>query len=192
MKHRTPPIVIRSTAMKTLVVYSSLSGNTKKVAEAISQVLPDCDLIPVEDAPSDLSKYGLTAVGWWAAKGAPDAKTRAWLKGIHDSRLAFFGTLGALPASDHAKDCMANIESLAMEPARGNTVLGSWMCQGRIDPKVVEVMRKLALPIHQDLLKHPERFEEASRHPDESDCLAAQDFFRGILADMGHSPQPYA
>ena len=179
--------------MRTLVVYSSLSGNTKKVAEAVSQVLPGCDLIPVEDASADMEAYDLIAVGWWAAKGAPDAKTREWLKGVRNRRLAFFGTLGALPDSAHAKDCMASAEALAMEPARGNTVLGSWMCQGRIDPKVIDVMRKLALPIHQDLLKHPERFEEAAKHPDENDCRSAQEFFRGILSRMGDAGhQPHA
>ena len=168
--------------MKTLVVYSSLSGNTKKVAEAVAEVLPSCTLVPVEEAPASVSDFDLVGVGYWVAKGAPDVKTRAWLKGVTNARLALFGTLGALPESPHARDCMAEAEALALEPERGNTVYGSWMCQGKIDPRVVDVMKKLNLEVHQDLLRDPSRIEAASHHPDEHDLRAVQDFFRGILA----------
>ena len=170
--------------MKTLIVYSSLTGNTKKVVDAVSEVLPDCEVFSVENAPSDIKDYGLVAVGYWTSKGLPDAKTSQWLKGISNGRLAFFGTLGALPDSDHAKACMARAEEMVLEPERGNTVYGSWMCQGKIDPKVIEVMRKLNLEVHRPILADPSRFEEAARHPDANDCLSAQNFFRKILADM--------
>jgi len=174
--------------MKTLVVYSSLTGNTKQIAEAVAEVLPSCELRSIEDAPFSLKDYGLVGVGFWAAKGQPDVKTREWLKGVSHARLAFFGTLGAKPDSEHARDCMDKAESLAMEPARGNTVCGSWMCQGRIDPKIVDVMKKLNLDVHRDLLKNSARIEEAASHPDENDRHSAQQFFHRILADIEHSP----
>ena len=176
--------------MKSLVVYSSLTGNTKKIAEAVCHVMPDCRIVPVEDAPTDLESYGLIAVGWWASKGAPDAKTREWLKGVKNCRLVFFGTLGAKPDSDHAKDCMAQAERSALEPARGNIVCGSWMCQGKIDPKIIEVMRKLDLEVHRELLHDPSRLEEAASHPDDCDCRKAQAFMQGLLAGLEHSPCP--
>lgn len=176
--------------MNTLVVYSSLSGNTKKVAEAIADVLPSCRLVPVEDAPSSVEDYDLVAVGYWAAKGVPDVKTREWLKNVHHAQLAFFGTLGAEPDSKHAHDCMMQANALAMEPDRGNTVRGSWMCQGKIDPKVIDVMKKLNLDVHQEMLRRPERFEEAALHPDEADIRSAQAYFRALTADLPHSGHP--
>lgn len=178
--------------MKTLVVYSSQTGNTKKVAEAVAEVLPSCDIFSMDEAPASTDGYGLVAVGYWNAKGQPDVKTREWLKGVSHARLAFFGTLGGLPGSDHARECMAGAEALAQEPARGNVVLGSWMCQGRIDPRVVEVMKKLDLDVHRDMLKDSTRIDEAARHPDEQDCRAAQDFFRGVLAREQRPPQESA
>ena len=38
--------------MKALVVYSSRTGNTRKIAEAIAAVLPGCEIHPVESAPA--------------------------------------------------------------------------------------------------------------------------------------------
>ena len=167
--------------MKTLVVYSSVTGNTRKIAEAIAEVMPSCELIAVEDAPTCVEGYDLVAVGYWNAKGLPDAKTREWLKEVRNSELAFFATSGALPDSEHARECMAKAESLAAEPKRGNTVHGSWMCQGRIDPHVIEVMKRLDLAVHRDLLRDPARMEAAASHPDERDCRAAQAYFAKLL-----------
>lgn len=167
--------------MKTLVIYSSLTGNTKKVAEAMAEVMPECTVLPVEEAPASVQEYDLVAVGYWVDKGMPDGKTRSWLGGVENARLAFFGTLGAWPDSDHAKECMAHGERLALEPERGNTVLGSWLCQGRIDPRILEVMAKMAGNIHPMTEERRARIAEAAKHPDDDDCRRAQDFIRRML-----------
>lgn len=167
--------------MKTLVIYSSLTGNTKKVAEAMAEVMPECTVLPVEEAPASVQEYDLVAVGYWVDKGMPDGKTRSWLGGVENARLAFFGTLGAWPDSDHAKECMAHGEKLALEPERGNTVLGSWLCQGRIDPRILEVMAKMAGNIHPMTEERRARIAEAAKHPDDDDCRRAQDFIRRML-----------
>lgn len=167
--------------MKTLVVYSSRTGNTKKVAQAIASVLPECTLVPVEEAPASVEKYDLVALGYWVDRGMPDGKARAWLAGLEHAHVAFFGTLGAWPDSDHAKECMAKGEALALEPARGNKVHGSWLCQGKIDPKVLEVMAKMAANVHPMTPERKARIEEAAKHPDAEDCRRAQEFFCSII-----------
>ena len=54
--------------MKSIVVYSSLTGNTKMVGEAIAEVLaPNCDIYKVEDNP-DITGYDLVVVGFWVDK----------------------------------------------------------------------------------------------------------------------------
>ncbi len=170
--------------MRTLVVYSSRTGNTKKVAQSIAAVLPECDLVPVEEAPVSVEKYDLVALGYWVDKGMPDGKAREWLAGVHHAHLAFFGTLGAWPDSDHARECMAKGEAMALEPARGNTVHGSWLCQGRIDPKVLEMMAKMAGDVHPMTPERKARIKEAAKHPDAEDCRRAQEFFCNILKEM--------
>ena len=57
--------------MKSLVVYSSRTGNTRKIAEAVAEALPGCHLHPVEEAPQP-EGYDLVAVGYWVDKGMPD------------------------------------------------------------------------------------------------------------------------
>lgn len=167
--------------MKALVVYSSLTGNTRKVAEAVAAVLPGCRPVPVAEAPENVEQYDLVAVGYWVDKGMPDKRTLAWLEGVKHARLAFFGTLGAWPDSDHARECMARGEAAAREPARGNTVLGSWLCQGKIDPRVLEVMARVAADVHPMTPERMARIEEAAKHPDDDDCRRAQEFFRTVL-----------
>ena len=53
--------------MKAAVVYSTLTGNTRKVAEAFCAGLGEgAELFDVKDAP-DPAGYDLVAVGFWVA-----------------------------------------------------------------------------------------------------------------------------
>lgn len=168
--------------MKSLIVYSSRTGNTKKVAEAIASVLPDCDLHPVESAPS-AEGYDLIAVGYWADRGKPDARASAYLQTLRGTTLALFGTLGAWPDSDHARDCAAAGEALAA--SHGNTVLGTFLCQGRIDPKVIDFMRKKFADRHPMTPERLARIREAEKHPDAEDCRRARELFLDYAARVG-------
>ena len=46
--------------MKSIVIYSSLTGNTKQVAEAITSVLPaGTPCVSMKELPPDVSSYDL-------------------------------------------------------------------------------------------------------------------------------------
>ena len=128
--------------MKTLIVYSSRTGNTRTIAEAIAEALPGSHCCPVEEA---LEPHGfdLVAVGYWVDRGGPDSRAKAYMEHISHSRVALFGTLGAWPDSEHARDCRRMGEELLREPERGNMVLGTFLCQGKVDPRVVAAMQKM-------------------------------------------------
>ena len=75
--------------MKSLVVYSSLTGNTKMVGEAIAEVLaPDCDIFKVEDNPN-YADYDLVVVGYWVDKGTADAKAANYLNPLKIAKLTY-------------------------------------------------------------------------------------------------------
>lgn len=166
--------------MKTLIIYSSKTGNTLSIAEAIHEALPDSDILPVENAPAPETlpgEYGMVCVGYWVDKGMPDAKARAYLENLRGVRAALFGTLGAWPDSEHARDCIRKSEALLKEPERGNTVMGSFICQGKVDPRVVEMMNKVAADVHPMTPERKARLEEAARHPDDTDRARAKECF---------------
>lgn len=161
--------------MKILIVYSSRTGNTKKVAEAIMKVMPEGTLCcPVEQAPAP-EAYDFIAVGFWADRENADAKAKAYMERIKGKRTALFATMGADPNSPHARMTMQNAQALLEQE---NTVTATFICQGRIDPAVTERLRKL--PAGHPHAMTPDRLarhEEAASHPDETDLMNARAAF---------------
>jgi flavodoxin len=165
--------------MRSLLVYSSLTGNTKKVAEAIMQIMPpNTDICTVESAPP-IEFYDFIILGFWVKRGKPDAKMLEFIKGIKGKKVAFFSTLGAYPDSEHAISVIKDTTELLEQ---NNKVLGSFICQGKIHPKLTESINNLPTSHHHAMT--PERLarhQEASKHPDENDLTNAQQTFKRIL-----------
>ena len=159
------------------------SSQASVIAEAIAAVLPGCEIYPVESAPAP-EGYDLVAVGYWVDKGMPDAQAKAYLETVRDPKVALFGTLGAWPDSDHARDCIAQGEALVNAPERRNKVLGTYLCQGKVDPKIVAMMQKMASDVHPMTPERKARLEEAAKPPDEADCLRAQEAFKGFAEQV--------
>jgi len=58
--------------MKLLVTYSSRTGNTKKVAEAIISIMPAVtEIYPVEEAPPPQG-YDFIVFGFWVNRETAD------------------------------------------------------------------------------------------------------------------------
>lgn len=167
--------------MKTLFVFSSQTGNTEKICRAAAEVLPGCAIFPVEDAPAP-EGYDLVAVGFWVDRGMPDTRAKAYLEGIRHARVALLGTLGAWPDSEHAQECRTQAEALLS--GRDNVVAGSFLCQGKVDPRVVEMMQKVAAREHPMTEERKARLAEAAKHPDEQDCENARAFMRAVVAQL--------
>ncbi|GBC60859.1 flavodoxin [Desulfonema ishimotonii] len=166
--------------MKSLVVYSSRTGNTRKVAQAIFEILPEPkEIHPVETAPPP-DEFDFIALGFWANKGTADEAAQKYMKTINGKNVGVFGTLGAYPDSEHARKCMARVEKLL----EGNHVHGGFMCQGKVDPDVVQMMAKVAPEKHPMTPERRNRLEEAKLHPDEKDLLNARTAFEAILEKL--------
>lgn len=152
---------------RVVILYSSVTGNTRRVAEALAASSGD-PLLDVRHLDA-LPDAGVLALGFWVRRGQPDETSqRAW-RSLRGRSVFYFGTLGAWPSSDHARRCRKAAESLLC--GGGNRCLGGFLCQGRVDPHM------LALSAHKGT--HPlteerrARLAEAARHPDATDCAAA-------------------
>ena len=76
--------------MKSLVVYSSQTGNTRKLAEAVFEALSgEKEILPVDDAP-DPSEYDLIAVGFWLKGGTADPKSAEYLGKVTQQAIFLF------------------------------------------------------------------------------------------------------
>lgn len=169
--------------MKSLVVYSSLTGNTKMVAEAVAEALgADTVLVSVDECPS-ADEYDLVAVGYWVDKGTADKKSADYLKSLRNKKVALFATLGAYPDSEHAAQSLANGAALL---DTSNTVVGTFICQGKVDAKLVEQMAKMFPAEHPHGLNEArkKRLADAAKHPDENDLKNAKAVFAKIKAAL--------
>jgi flavodoxin len=167
--------------MKTAIVYSSRTGNTRRIAEAIHSVMPEGTAIfPVEEAPAP-DDYDFLALGFWVDKGAPDTAMSRYMEEVRGKKLGLFGTLGAWPDSEHAREAMQR----AVDRVDGNTVLGAFLCQGKVDPKLLAAMAKMGPNNpHAMTEERRARIEEAAKHPDETDCARARQVFSELLGKL--------
>lgn len=167
--------------MKNLVVYSSLTGNTKMVAEVIAEELGGA-LADVTQQP-DPAAYDFIAVGFWVDRGTADAKAAEYIRGLRNKQVALFATLGADPSSEHARKSLNNAANLLDS---SNTYCGDFICQGKVDPKLIEKMASLFPPGHPHGMNEERRarHQAASTHPDAEDLKSARRAFAEMKEKM--------
>lgn len=158
--------------MKTLIVYSSQTGNTRKIADKIYESLEgEKDIITVDQDP-DPSGYDLVAAGFWYMGGKPDPKSQKFLAKISKGTKVFlFATHGAGSDSDHAKNGILAAVNLIKEAE----VVGAFSCQGEVNPEILEKVSQRPQP--------PEWLPEAPLamgHPDESDFIELEKILKKI------------
>ena len=129
---------------KWAVIYSSVTGNTRTIAEAIAEQAGDADVFRVQDAPEDLSGYDVVALGYWLRLGQPDPLMLKYLPKVRDAQVVFFQTHGTSPTSEHA---ITSFARAGYNLGPGCTILGTFGCRGKINPARTQVpMTRTAVP----------------------------------------------
>ena len=77
------------------IIYSSKTGNTKKLAEAIYNTLPQnkCDYYGTVDKIDDVLS-NVIYIGFWTEKGNADHLTIDFLNKLRNKKIFLFGTAG--------------------------------------------------------------------------------------------------
>lgn len=139
------------------VVYNSLTGNTKMLADRISEILPNDD-----------DNDDIVFVGFWTDKGNADSKTIEYLKLLRNKKIFLFGTCGFGGSEAYFDRILTNVKS---NIDSSNEIIGEYMCQGKMPSSVRERYLKMKesdnCPPNIDALI--DNFDKALSHPDEKD-----------------------
>ena len=157
------------------MIYSSITGNTKLIAEKIAEAACEADLFEVKSAPENLSEYEVVAIGYWLKRGGPDPLMTEFLPKVSNANVILFQTHGTEPKSEHAITAFARAAYLLGE---GCKILGTFSCQGKVNPALIE--RRLKAGGDDPHVGGIERWKRAATHPDEEDFQAAADFVASI------------
>ncbi len=158
--------------MKSLIIYSSQTENTKKLADVIYETLDgEKELSSIDKAPS-LKGYDTIFIGFWFQAGKPDPKTLEFLEKTGDGfKIFLFATHGAAKGSDHVKNAIDHARKLL----KGNDITGVFTCQGEVNPKVLEKVKQKPEP--------PQWIGaagDAVGHPDKDDLSALEQAVKAL------------
>jgi flavodoxin len=166
--------------MKGLIVYSSLTGNTKKIAEAIYEAIPFEKEIYSEDENYDLDQYDVIIIGYWLDKGMCNKKIKEIIEKLENKDIVLFGTLGARDKGEYYESIKKKIEAIIPE---SNKMLGHFLCQGKIDERLTEKYKEMIKesPNAEHIKEQLKNHYEAASHPDLNDLQMAKDFISNNL-----------
>lgn len=164
--------------MKILIVYSSLTGNTKKVCEKAFEIL-NCEkeFIAIENINENiLIHYKNIIIGTWIDKASADEKMRIFLKNLSGKNLYFIASLAAPLDSEHAKKCYNNLAKLC---SKNNNFKDGVLTRGKVSEELREKFDKFPLNIiHKFVPNIKEIVLDAESHPDESDFKLIENFIK--------------
>lgn len=170
--------------MKTLITYSSQTGNTKKLAEGIYKHINknnkfDLDIMPISEV-ENIKEYEVILIGYWVDKGGPNKEAALFMEKISNKKIGIFATLGAYPDSRHAFESLVAGEDLIKE---NNEVIGKYICQGSVSPKLINYFKTLGPDNHHSISEEKlKRYKIAELHPNEIEMQSAAILFEERLS----------
>ncbi|MFV0498630.1 MAG: flavodoxin family protein [Bacilli bacterium] len=171
--------------MKKILLYSTKTGNTKKIADVIAkEINPDYFGDVAEFDALNIDSEDLIIIGGWIDKGLMNKEVMDFITKLNKKNVAFYFTLGAYPNSMHAFDCINNIKKSFT--ANENNILAHYHCQGAIDPKLIEWMNNLPSEhSHSPDENRINRWNDAKSHPNQEDFNSAKNFVSIIEKKLG-------
>lgn len=155
--------------MSYAIVYSSRTGNTAMLAQAVREALPqeDCRYFGAP-APQALTA-DTVYVGFWTDKGTCDEPTARFLQSLTDQKVFLFGTAGFGGAPAYFQQILDQVKA---NLAPGVQVTGTYMCQGKMPQAVRD--RYAAMEESPRRTTMLENFDQALSHPDQEDLARLQ------------------
>lgn len=161
--------------MKVLVAYMSVTGNTKKVAEAIFKEIQEEKEIKELGEVENLEGYDAAFIGFPVHGFGPPEDVKVFLdKYAKGKNIALFIT-HAMPQS---MEMLEGILVKCNEPACEANLLGTFDCQGELDESLTQKLLNNPDPKMQ---KFGAMREMTLGHPDANEIESAQLFTKEIM-----------
>ena len=154
--------------MKYSIVYSSRTGNTRMLAEAVRAALPEADCVYYGEPDSAALDAERIYCGFWTDRGSCDAASAEFLKTLDRQELFLFGTAGFGGSEEYFDRVLSAAGKNVPEGVRP---AGSFMCQGRMPDSVRQRYEKMSEGPNPpanvgELIAN---FDRALQHPNEKD-----------------------
>ena len=150
------------------IIYSSKTGNTKKLAEAIYNTLPQnkCDYYGTVDKIDDVLS-NVIYIGFWTEKGNADHLTIDFLNKLKNKKIFLFGTAGYGESEKYFEGIINNVKK---NIDSSNTIIGTFMCQGKMPISVRKRYEKQKKELSRANIDNLiENFDKALSHPNQLD-----------------------
>ncbi len=159
---------------KILVAYMSQTGNTRKVAEAIFDAIPEPkELKRLQDVVS-LEGYGLAFLGFPVQGSGPNNQAKSALgKLAKGRRVALFITHAAPEDAPEMPECKQRFRDVA----EGADIVGLFDCQGQLAWMVKTFMRFMPDP----QLRRWAKMDNSKGQPDAARLERAGAFAREVV-----------
>ena len=154
------------------IVYSSKTGNTKMLADALHQALPADDCLYFGAPDAQALAAGRVYIGFWTDKGTCDAETAAFLAQLTQQEIFLFGTCGFGGGVAYFEQILARVRDLLPESVQ---LVGSYLCPGKMPQSVRDRYVRIAEeePAKRShMQKMIFNFDCALSHPDANDLQA--------------------
>lgn len=166
-----------------LILYSSITGNTKKIATSIFNAIPGTskELCDIKNFHYD-KEANVYFVGFWTNRGSCDMNILTLLSSLHNKKIALFGTCGMGQNPIYFHSIANNVSAFIAEDCE---YLGSYFCQGKMPHSILEkyeMLKKKNPEESSSIDKMIENYNEALSHPNDQDFTEAQNFTNNILS----------
>lgn len=170
----------RGKYMNIAIIYSSITGNTKTIAEEIRKNLTYENIVYFGKVTELMPKADIYFIGSWTNKGNASDDIIQFIKKIKNKKIAYFGTAGYGGNESYYKTLFERLKS---NIDSSNQILGYFYCQGKMPIQIRERYVKMITnnPEDRELKVDIKNFDEALTHPDETDLKNAKTWAQNIL-----------
>lgn len=152
--------------MDLAIIYDSLTGNTKFLAEEIKKQIPRCFIEKVSNTTN--INADIYFIGTPIIKGMCTEKIEKYFQTLENKKIFLFATAGYGGDLTYFNVIKNRIEKII---PKSNEIIGTFFCQGKMQESVKKRYLDLIKehPDDKDLKVNLENFEEAKIHPNDND-----------------------